>query len=283
MAFFLFLYRKGNIMKKTLITLATAALVLSGCGSSTKDDNTFTVGMEAAYQPFNWQTSKKTDTAVKLDGGAGYADGYDVVVASKIAKKLGKKLVVKKIAWDGLQPAVESGEIDAIIAGMTADKNREKGLDFTTPYYQSEMVMIVRKNSPMTSFNDIQQFSGYKVTGQKNTNYDTIIDQINGVKHQTPKSTYPELVVALQQGDTDGITAELPVANGIVQANPDLSIVKFADGHNFNVDTAVSIGLKNNTRKTAEFKKIQKALDSISQEERLKIMEDAVKRAPTEK
>ena len=83
--------------------------------------------------------------------------------------------------------------------------------------------------------------------------------------------------------NTDGITAELPVANGIVQANQDLSIVKFADGHNFNVDTAVSIGLKNNTRKTAEFKKIQKALDSISQEERLKIMEDAVKRAPTEK
>ena len=271
-------------MKKTLITLAAAALVLSGCGSSTKqDNNTFTVGMEAAYQPFNWQTSKKTDTAVKLDGGAGYADGYDVVIASKIAKKLGKKLVVKKIAWDGLQPAVESGEIDAIVAGMTADKKREKGLDFTTPYYQSEMVMIVRKNSTMTSFNDIQQFSSYKVTGQKNTNYDTIIDQIKGVKHQTPKSTYPELVVALQQGDTDGITAELPVANGIVQANPDLAIVKFADSHNFNVDTAVSIGLKNNTRKTAEFKKIQKALDSISQEERLKIMEDAVKRAPTDK
>ncbi len=49
-----------------------------------------------------------------------------------LVKKLGKKLVVKKIAWDGLQPAVESGEIDAIIAGMTADKKREKGLDFTT-------------------------------------------------------------------------------------------------------------------------------------------------------
>lgn len=82
-------------MKKTLITLATAALVLSGCGSSTKDDNTFTVGMEAAYQPFNWQTSKKTDTAVQLDGGAGYADGYDVVVAAK-CKKLGKKSCSKE-------------------------------------------------------------------------------------------------------------------------------------------------------------------------------------------
>ena len=231
-------------MKKTLITLAAAALVLSGCGSSTKqDNNTFTVGMEAAYQPFNWQTSKKTDTAVKLDGGAGYADGYDVVIASKIAKKLGKKLVVKKIAWDGLQPAVESGEIDAIVAGMTADKKREKGLDFTTPYYQSEMVMIVRKNSTMTSFNDIQQFSGYKVTGQKNTNYDTIIDQIKGVKHQTPKSTYPELVVALQQGDTDGITTASGVASNVIKAlgNNSTYVVLQHDIKGYSVDAVEEI------------------------------------------
>ena len=103
-------------MKKTLITLATAALVLSGCGSSTKDDNTFTVGMEAAYQPFNWQTSKKTDTAVKLDGGAGYADGYDVVVASKIAKKLGisidKVREVYKISQDPVSLETPIGEED---------------------------------------------------------------------------------------------------------------------------------------------------------------------------
>lgn len=272
-------------MKKMIAALAVASLMLAGCGSSSTSSTqgTFTVGMEAAYQPFNWQTSKKSTYTVELDGGAGYADGYDVVMASKIAKKLNKKLVIKKIAWDGLQPAVASGEIDAIIAGMTANSKREKGLDFTTPYYQSDMVMIVRKNSKMASFTDIQQFSGCKVTGQKNTNYDTIIDQIKGVKHQTPKSTYPEMVVALQQSDTDGITAELPVANGIVKANKDLSIVKFAKGHNFDVDTSVSIGMKNNTRKKALFKNVQKALDSISQSERLKIMEAAVNRAPTNK
>ncbi len=274
-------------MKKTCAALLAGALLLTGCGSSSSSSDakkdTFTVGMEAAYQPFNWQTSKKTATSVKLEGGAGYADGYDVVMASKIAKKLGKKLVVKKIAWDGLQPAVASGEIDAIIAGMTANKDREKGLDFTTPYYQSDMVMIVRQNSKMAKFTDIQQFGGYKVSGQKNTNYDTIIDQIKNVKHQTPKATYPELVVALQQKDTDGITAEQPVGNGICKANKDLTMVKFKKGHNFKVDTSVSIGLKNNTRKTAEFKKVQKALDSISQKERLKIMEEAVNRAPTSK
>ena len=179
-------------------------------------------------------------------------------------------------------PAVESGEIDAIVAGMTANKKREKGIDFTTPYYESETVMIVRANSEQAGYTSIQQFSGQKVMGQKNTNYDTIIDQINGVKHETPKATYPELVVALQNGDADGIPAELPVANGIVSANPDLTIVHFADGQGFDNDTSVSIGLKNGTRKTKYFKKVQKALDSISQEERMKLMEDAVKRAPTE-
>ena len=62
-------------------------------------------------------------------------------VAGGEVKGLEKKEEKKKIAWDGLQPAVESGEIDAIIAGMTADKKREKGLDFTTPYYQSEVCL----------------------------------------------------------------------------------------------------------------------------------------------
>ncbi len=272
-------------MKKLFAAIAVASLALSACGSSTtdpNDDDTFTVGMECNYAPFNWQTDEKTDTSVSLGDGAGYCDGYDVVISKKIAKKLGQKVEVKKISWDGLQPALDSGEIDAIVAGMTANKKREKGIDFTTPYYESETVMIVRADSEMASYTDIQQFSGSKVMGQKNTNYDTIIDQINGVSHETPKATYPELVVALQNGDADGITAELPVANGIVSANPDLAIVHFADGAGFDNDSSVSIGLKDGTRKTKFFKRVQKALDSISEEDRQAYMQSAVDHAPTE-
>ncbi|MGX8680417.1 MAG: transporter substrate-binding domain-containing protein [bacterium] len=269
-------------MKKLLVALMVASMALIGCSKSSTTEETFTVGMEAAYAPFNWQTSTPTDTTVELDGGAGYADGYDVIISSKIAAAIGKKLVIKKISWDGLQPALEAGEIDAIIAGMTASEEREQGIDFTTPYYESEMVMIVRKDSKQASFNDIQQFGGFKVMGQKNTNYDTIIDQIKNVKHETPKATYPELVVALQQKDCDGITAELPVANGIVQANKDLAIVKFAEGKGFDVDTSVSIGLKEGTRDTDDFKAVQKALDEISQDDRIAIMQDAVERSPAE-
>ena len=267
-------------MKKVLIMLMMSTLILSGCTTTRNTEDNFIVGMEAAYQPFNWQAIKRGSSGVYLDGGAGIADGYDVVIASKIAKKIHRKLVIKKISWEGLPSALESGEIDAIIAGMTASPEREKGMDFTTPYYSSEMVMIVRKNSKQAHYDSVDQFKGSKVMGQKNTNYDTIIDQIKGVKHQTPKATYPELVMALRTGDADGVTAELPVATGICKANKELSIVKFKPGKGFDIDTTVSIGLKNNSRKMKLFKDVQHALDSISQEERVKIMEEAVNRAP---
>ena len=290
-------------MKKSMWTAACAMLVLAGCSSSSASSTastastsssttsasstaaasgeTFTVGMECNYAPFNWQTTDATESSAELPNGAGYCDGYDVKISQDLADKLGKQLVVKKINWDGLQPALESGEIDAIVAGMTANDEREEGIDFTTPYYSSDMVMIVPKDSDVASFTSIQDFSGHKVIGQKNTNYDTIIDQIEGVEHVTPKAAHPELVLALQTGEAEAITAELPVAKGIVAANPDLTYITFEDGKGFDVDTTVSIGLKNNTRDTQEFKDVQAALDEISQETRDEYMLDAVNNAPT--
>ncbi|MGM9959919.1 MAG: transporter substrate-binding domain-containing protein [Allobaculum sp.] len=280
-------------MKKQLWSAAACAMmILAGCSSSngsstasstsaTADADTFTVGMECNYAPFNWQQTDPSDTAVELGSGAGYCDGYDVMISRDLADALGKKLVVKKIVWDGLQPALESGEIDAVIAGMTANDEREEGMDFTTPYYSSEMVLIVPKDSEVASFTDIQQFAGHKVIGQKNTNYDTIIDQIEGVDHVTPKAAYPELILALQTGEAEAITAELPVAKGITEANPDLTYITFEEGKGFDVDTTVSIGLKNDTRDTQEFKDIQAALDAISQETRDEYMQNAVSNAPT--
>lgn len=273
-------------MKKLLAASLVGAMALAGCsgGQDAAEDNTFTVGMECGYQPFNWQTADaETDSAVEIGGGGGYCDGYDVMMSQAIADELGQELEVKKISWDGLQPALESGEIDAIIAGMTASDEREEGIDFTSPYYESEgMVMIVRADSEMAGYTDIQQFSGHNVIGQKNTNYDTVIDQIEGVNHQTPLATYPELVAALQNGVADGITAEMPVAEGVVAANPGLAIVQFDEGHGFEVDTTVSIGLAEGSRDSDFFNAVQEALDSIDQDTRNEYMATAVENAPTE-
>ena len=273
--------------------LATAALamtfVLSGCGGSEDDGKNvssvtgkekFVVGMECNYAPFNWQSNEQTDTSVAI-GGAGYCDGYDVRVARYVAEQLDREIEVKKVSWEGLQPALNSGEIDAVIAGMTADDKRRAGMDFTTPYYESEMVMIVRKSGKkVAKYNDIQQFKGKTVIGQKSTNYDTVIDQIKGVKHATPKATYPEMIVALQKKEVDGITAELPVAEGAVAANKDLTIVHFKKGKGFDIDTSVSIAMKKGTSDSQLFKDVQKAVDNLSKKTRDEWMKEARKAQP---
>lgn len=266
---------------KKLLGVLTVGSLLVGCsvnegGSSDK----LVVGMECNYAPFNWQTNQETESSVSI-GGAGLCDGYDVRMASDIAKTLGVELEIKKLEWDGLQLALESGEINAIIAGMTANEDREQGIDFTTPYFESEMVMIVRADDDLANATSIQDFSGKNVIGQMNTNYDDVIDQIEGVNHLTPKSSYPELVVALQSQEADGVTAELPVAEGVVQANPSLTIVRFAEGTGFDVDTSVSIGLKEGSRGSEWFEKVQSALDNISETTRNEWMSSARESAPT--
>ena len=267
-------------MKKFIGVLALGSLLV-GCGANgTNSEDQFIVGMECNYAPFNWQTDKETETAVSI-GGAGLCDGYDIRVASQIADTLGKELVVKKLDWDGLQPALQSGEIHAIIAGMTANEEREQGIDFTTPYFESELVMIVKKDGNYVDATSINDFSGANVIGQMNTNYDEIIDQIKDVNHLTPRSSYPELVQTLLAGESDGITAELPVAEGVVQANPSLTIIHFADGEGFDVDTSVSIGLKEGSRGSDFFNNVQAALDQISEATRQEWMNAARETAPT--
>ena len=74
-----------------------------------------------------------------------YANGYDVQIAQYVANKLGMKLEIYSIEWDGLLPALESGTVDAIIAGMSPTAEREEQIDFTNVYYSSNLVIIYKK------------------------------------------------------------------------------------------------------------------------------------------
>ncbi len=275
---FLFI-EKGKEMKKLLL-LITSILLVTSCSSAPKTEakNTFTVGMECNYAPFNWSQSTASDTAKPISK-VDYCDGYDVVIATKLAEAMGKEVVIKAVSWEGLIQALNSNEIDAIIAGMTETPERAESVDFTTPYYDSQNVMIVRKeDAKLAAATSIQDFSGYKVLGQANTLYDEIIDQINGVIHVTPQDSYPRMILSLQQKEVDAITAELPVAQGVVDVNKDLVIVHFDKDKGFVADASVSIAI---SKKNPELlKEVQKALDSISEETRQQLMQEATKRQP---
>jgi len=269
---------------KKLAVCFMAILLLTGCTTPSNGNNgrkTLTVGMECDYAPFNWTQIDPSETAVLIDGGqAGYCDGYDVAVARNIATQLDRDLVIKKIEWDGLAIAVQNGEIDLIIAGMTDTPERRESLDFTSPYYASTMVLIVRANSQYANATSIQDFSGARVVAQQNTFHDDLIDQINGVVHSTPMKTFPLMTVALQESAVDAMVSEQPVAESIVATNPDLIFISFAEGNGFDAGDfeTVSIALRKNN--TELFNAVQAALDKITIDQRVKMMTDAQGRQP---
>ena len=241
------------------------------------DGDVLRVGMECNYAPFNWTTTTQNEFTQPITG-VDYADGYDVVMATKLADAIGRKVKIVKLDWDNLILSLQNNQIDAIIAGMTDTPEREKEVNFTSPYYESEEVMIVKKDGKYVNATSIQDFSGATVQGQMNTIYDEVIDQIKGVTHQPAAETFPAAIQALQAGAVDGVVSELPVADGVVAANSDLSIVRFDEGKGFDADTTVSIAVRKDDSDLQA--QLEKALGDISTDERNELMEAAVNRQP---
>ena len=141
-------------MRKILALFLAAMMML--CCASAFAEGTFRVGMECAYAPFNWQQTEADENSVPIDGGVGYAGGYDVEIARRIADGLGRELVIVKLEWDGLIPALQSNMIDAVIAGMSPTAERKMTVSFSDSYYTSNLVVVVRKDGayvdPMSYF-----------------------------------------------------------------------------------------------------------------------------------
>jgi len=257
-----------------LATLTAIVMIMAACGKKEKGD-TFRVGMEADYPPFNWTQIDDSNGAVPIDGSKEYAGGYDVEIAKRIAEGLGKELVIVKTDWEGLLPALLSGKIDAIIAGMSPTEKRKESIDFSDNYYESDLVMVVKKGGPYENATKLSDFAGAKITAQLNTFHYTVIDQIEGVNKQTAMNNFAAMRVALESGAIDGYVSERPEAISATSANPNFAMVVFEDGFETSPDdTAIAVGLRKGSELIDEINKI---LAGISNDERVKLMDEAIK------
>lgn len=275
---------------RKMLALAMAAAVMfcaAACGKAgsetpdAADDGKFRVGMECDYAPFNWTQSEPSDTAVPIEGGAGYADGYDVQLAKQLAEAMGKELVIVKIEWDGLTLALQSGKIDAIIAGMSPTEKRRQTIDFSDIYYNSDFVMMVKRGSTYETAQSLEDFRGAKVSAQMNTTWYDSIDQIPEVQKQTPLATMAEFVIAVRSGKVDAVVLERPGAMAAQLANDDITYVAFAEGKGFEVspeDVSVAVGVRKTDGQMRE--QINAYLKGFTDEQKQELMAAAIERQP---
>lgn len=252
-------------------------LFLVGCSEVSFDENSgkLIVGLECDYAPFNWTETVDTESNVAIFGENGlYAEGYDIQIAKLIAKELEKELIIKKISFTGLIPALESGDIDLIIAGMSPTDERKESISFTANYYVSDHVVIVSKNGSYASASTFNDFASANIVGQKGTAYETLASELasnaNG-NCQTPLDTIPLIIGNIVMGISDATVVEKPVALSVCYTNTSLTWVKLTDEFDVDpVNTMVAIGVRKNDESLLE--RCNVALANISQDTRDQLM-----------
>lgn len=292
-------------MKKIIAILLAAlmcCLALTACngGSGTEEEttnsieqqledskDTLTVVMECAYAPYNWTQSTDENGAVPIKGSTDFAYGYDVMIAKLIAEKLNMKLEVVKSDWDSLVPAVQAGTADCAIAGQSTTAERLVSVDFTKPYYYATIVTLVKADSKYADAKGLSDLAGATCTSQLNTIwYDNCLPQIKDANILAAQDNAPAMLTALKSGSCDLVVTDQPTATAACAANKDLKMLDFKDNaeDNFKVsDEEINIGISIKKGNTELLDKINAVLDTLTEDDYVRMMEEAAAVQPLAK
>ncbi len=165
------------------------AMVLTGCGKG-DGPGPLVVGMELAYPPF------------EMRGPDNEPDGISVRMAEDLAAYLGRPLEIRDTQWDGIIPALTSGNIDLIISSLSVTPERAEVIDYSDPYVTNGLCMLVAKESDIQSVDDIQE-SGLKIAVKLGTTGHTYAQaHLEGVT-LTVLDDAPTCAMEVAQGKAD--------------------------------------------------------------------------------
>lgn len=280
-------------MKKIVSIILASVLAVScltACGSTKTEaktgveDGVLTVAMECAYAPYNWSQSTDANGAVPIKGSNEYANGYDIMMAKKICEANGWKLEVVRLDWDSLVPAVQTGQVDAVIAGQSMTAERMEQVDFAGPYLYASIVCLTKNDSKFASATSIADLAGGSCTSQIATIwYDTCLPQISGADIKPAKDSAPTMLLAVETGDVDFVCTDMPTAQAAVIAYPDLKILDFSSNEtgDFQVDEGdINIGVSVRKGNTELKDKINAALNGMTADDFNAVMNEAIKVQP---
>ena len=182
--------------------------------------------------------------------------GFDADLIEAIGNKLGKEIVWKNIAFDGLLPALQSKKIDVIIAGMTATEERKKFVNFSEPYFTSSQVIILnsenKESLKIKSYNDLPNHTVGVVLGYTG---DVAISKVPNVNIQRFNGA-SEAIMALKAKKVQAVIIDSEPAKNYVQNNKGLQLIS-TDIAKEEYSIAVS---KDNTQLAEEINNAYKAL-----------------------
>lgn len=224
--FFVFFEREDTQMKKAFKRIAVLAMAIAvvfaftACGDSnvtgTKDDPLI-AAMEPTFPPFD------TTKGDKDDKDSSNLTGFDVDLVNAIAKDQDLVIEWKNMEFDGLIPALDSGNIDIVASGVTITKARKKKVDFSDSYYDSGLSLAVAKSN--SSVNGLDDLTKDMIVGaQIGTSGAKKAEQLKKDGKIKDVKTYNGLDVTfndLANGTVDAVINDKPVTENYIEKQPD--------------------------------------------------------------
>ena len=185
------------MLKKVCSSLLIVVLVLSlvACGNSNeskegsgdgpslskiKKQGEIVLGTSADYPPYEWLSKDK-------DGNTQVV-GFDIALGQAIADKLGVKLKVQDMAFNGIIPSLKAGDVDIAIAGLAANEERKEAIDFTDTYHGGSQGVLIRKEDA-EKYKSKDDFKGAKVAAQLGSLQENLATELKGAEYEGMTTT----------------------------------------------------------------------------------------------
>lgn len=216
-------------MNKTSKSLTAIILIiffilsLGGCTSRSSSNSKINqikkagkivVGTSAEYPPFEFH---------KEINGKDQIVGFDIEIAKEIAKDLGVELEIKDMKFDGLLAALQAGNIDFVIAGMTPTEERKKSVDFSKVYYKVVQKIAINSES-IGKINTIDDLKGKKIGVQKGSVQEKMALETFKNSEIKSLSKIPDLIMELKTKKVDAVLIEEPVGASFAAKNSDVKL-----------------------------------------------------------
>lgn len=220
-----------NIKKWGLVAVAgmlAATLTLFGCSSGDQNAASDAAGADGSYQLVN---GGKLTVAASLDFppfenlNGDKPEGFAVDLMNALAKEMGLECeYLPSTKFDTIVPLIQAGgKADVGVSSFTITDKRLQQIDFTDSYCDVNQSITVRKDSGIT---DVSQLEGKKIGAQSGTTgYEWAAENIKDAE-VTAYDEMTAVFAALDSGQIDAISVDLPVANYYVKAYSDCEVIK---------------------------------------------------------
>ena len=237
-------------MKKQLrnlalvLSLVMVVFTFTACGGKDNSDAELVFGTNAEFPPFEFVTT---------EGVIGEFDGIDMAIADLIAKDNGMTATISNMEFDSLLIALQNGQIDAVIAGMTVTDERAEKVNFSNPYYQATQVMIVKEDSTIAKASDMADKTIAVIQGYTG---ETCVSEMGYEYTSFKKGT--DAIMELVNGKADVVVIDSATASKYVSDNEGLKIVEDTDAFG-SEEYAIAVAKEN----TELLEKINASIDKL--------------------